>query len=80
MERMTKQNGHPMVAEMVRKTKLVKKQGKVEGQLDFYVKQENVLHLPADLVALRTALFRRVEGLSKSRFNDDSSYLDAVEQ
>lgn len=69
----------PMLAEMVRRTKLSIKPGEVEGKLVFHVDQANILCLPPGSPAKNT-LFRRFDGLSHARIDDDSSYYDSVQE
>eukprot|EP00804_Cyclotella_cryptica_P003080 CCRYP_006079-RA/>CCRYP_006079-RA protein AED:0.07 eAED:-0.01 QI:0/0/0/1/0.5/0.33/3/0/431 len=66
---------------MQRRAKLKKKKGEVEGTLRFEVEKSKLLKLlPSDDTAgIRTTLYRRIEGLSDTRKDDDSSYYTAVE-
>jgi len=77
---------HPMMADAIRKLRLGMKTNEVKGRLKFTVPKSSVLKLPPsngkssqDVAAIKVTLCRRFEDLHPSRKEDDSAYLDDVE-
>jgi len=77
---------HPMMADAIRKLRLGMKTNEVKGRLKFTVPKSSVLKLPPsngessrDVAAVKVTLCRRFEDLHPSRKEDDTTYLDAVE-